>query len=186
MADENEDAPEGQDKPADSHGKLIIALFTCVGTLIGVLGKGCFDVQVEQQKTITELRSEEQKASAEQKLEEQKASAEQQLERQRFDAELVKTALASADQEKRIQFLEFMVQTHLILEKDIRDGVEGYVNRAKQNPTIVKIPQFEPGLHLDWDKGTVDALAEAFEKVLVKSSPSPSATPSASPSTGRK
>jgi hypothetical protein len=62
-------------------GVLLTAVFTFLRAVIGVLGKGYFDLANEKQKSADEL-----------KLEEKKMDAEVQLERQKFDADLVKVA----------------------------------------------------------------------------------------------
>src|SRR5258708_13272618 len=168
MADEHESSPSGDkpDTPLSLHVKALVARYTLIGSVIGssvgVFRKGLFDVLVQKEKGTCELQAEMQKSTAARQIEEQKASAEQQLERQRFDAELVKTALASPDQEKRLEFLEFMVETHLILDKDIRDGVESYVKRVKQNPSI-NVPQFLGTISLSpAERKAIDMIQQAL------------------------
>jgi hypothetical protein len=132
----SEKSSQGEEKTAGFKAILITAGFTFLGTLIGVFGKGCSDLQVEKQK-----------AAEVQDVERQKAAASQQLERQKFDSALVNTAIAGSDPDARLQFLEFMVKTHLILDKDIRDGVESYIKEVQANSGGAKkktVPQFVP------------------------------------------
>jgi hypothetical protein len=111
---------------------LITAGFTFLGTLVGIVGKGFFDQRLEHEKSVQEIQ-----------LENQRALAQQQLERQRFDSELVKTAISANDPDTRLHFLEFMVKTHLILDADIRNGVEGYIQEVQGDPKK-SVPQYVP------------------------------------------
>jgi hypothetical protein len=91
-----------------------------VGAIIGVVGKGVFENSLERQKE----------------------AGEQLLERQKFDADLVKLAISSPRPGERLDFLDFMVETHLIQDKDIREGVSKFVSNTRN--TKGTVPYYQP------------------------------------------
>ena len=91
-----------------------------MGAIIGVVGKGVFENSLERQKE----------------------AGEQLLERQKFDADLVKLAISSPRPGERLDFLDFMVETHLIQDKDVREGVSKFVSNPRN--TKGTVPQYQP------------------------------------------
>ena len=92
-----------------SGGGLKTAIITGVASIIGGLIVGGSNLVIEHFKE----------------------KGEQTIERQKFDAELIKLALQPATSDDRLTFLDFMVQTHLILDPDVRKGVGDYVGATK-------------------------------------------------------
>lgn len=129
-SDSEEPKPSGSEKPSGKLGDLkaliIGSIFTLLGGLIGVLGKGCYDLKIEDKKVNSDLQ-----------LELEKSEGERKLERQKLDADLVKLALQGTEDTRR-DTLGFMVETNLIADPDIQKGVKSYL--ASNKP----LPQFPP------------------------------------------
>jgi hypothetical protein len=68
---------------------MITAAFTLLGVIVGVLGKGCYDLEIQKNKSGAELRLEERRVDAELNLEREKFEENKKLERQKLDADLV-------------------------------------------------------------------------------------------------
>jgi len=111
------DGPEKEENSAQKlsslKGIIISAGFTFLGVVIGVLGKGGFDVVLEEKRFL----------------------ADQQLERQKLDADLVKLAI-QASGKNGAETLGFMVDTNLIMDPEIRKGVKAYLESQKPVPTL--------------------------------------------------
>jgi hypothetical protein len=122
-------------KPGEFRAVIIGALFTLMGGLIGVLGKGCYDLKIEADKSASELKIEEKKIDADLKLESEKSEGSRKLERQKLDADLVKLALQGSEDSRR-ESLKFMVETNLIADPDIRKGVNEYLESKKPVPSL--------------------------------------------------
>jgi len=129
----------GDEKPREKSGTLkgviITAAFTLLGGIIGVLGKGYYDLAIERQKSTSELTLEDKKVTAELNLEKEKFEENKRLERQKLDADLVKLAL-QASGGNGAETLGFMVQTNLIEDSDIRKGVIAYLESKKPVPQL--------------------------------------------------
>src|SRR5262245_42886558 len=108
---------------------LISSICGVLGTIITLIGNG-----------FIQGKSQTSKQMAEQQLETGKEQAEQNLERQKFDAELIKEALQAPTSDDRLKFLSFMVETHLIQDEKVREGVRGYVDNTGRNNQ--KVPQY--------------------------------------------
>jgi hypothetical protein len=77
------------------------------------LGKGCYDLGIEKQKSSAELELEDKKVTAELDLEKEKFEETKRLERQKLDAELVKLALqASTNPPKGRRTMEGFILFH--------------------------------------------------------------------------
>jgi hypothetical protein len=74
-------------------------------------------------------------------IEQNKEKGEQTIERQKFDAELIKLALQPATTDDRLNFLDFMVRTHLILDAEVRVGVQDYV-RIEETKKKGQVPRY--------------------------------------------
>jgi hypothetical protein len=122
-------------KPGDLRALIIGATFTLIGGLIGVLGKGCYDLAIEKQKSIAEIQLEEKKVAADLQLETEKSEGNRKLERQKLDADLVKLALQGSGDSRR-DSLSFMVETNLIADPDIQKGVKAYLDSKKPVPFL--------------------------------------------------
>ena len=144
MDDEQETGSDQSAKPTGEpekfgsgiRGLLISAAFTLLGAIIGVVGKGIFENSLERQKEV----------------------GEQLLERQRFDADLVKLAISSPKPVERLDFLDFMVQTRLIQDKDIREGVSKFVSDTRN--TKKTVPQYQPP-----EKADVESLKNKVSEI---------------------
>jgi hypothetical protein len=130
--------PAGESEKSGSgiKGILVSAAFTLLGAIIGVVGKGVFENSLERQKE----------------------AGEQLLERQKFDADLVKLAISSPKPGERLDFLDFMVQTHLIQDKDIREGVSKFVSDTRN--TKKTVPQYQPP-----EKADVESLKNKVSEI---------------------
>ena len=130
--------PGGESKKSGSgiKGILVSAAFTLLGAIIGVVGKGVFENSLERQKEV----------------------GEQLLERQKFDADLVKLAISSPRPGERLDFLDFMVETHLIQDKDIREGVSKFVSDTRN--TKKTVPQYQPP-----EKADVESLKNKVSEI---------------------
>src|SRR5258708_11398831 len=151
------------EKPGTLKGIIITAAFTFLGGLIGVLGKGCYDLAIEKQKSISELTLEDKKTTAELNLEKEKFEENKRLERQKLDAELVKLAL-EASGSNGAETLGFMVDTNLIEDVGIRKGVTAYL--ASKKP----VPQLQTNAHFsgeDIDTGLVKSPDGKFSAIFV-------------------
>jgi hypothetical protein len=144
MNAEQETESDESAKPINEPGKsgggirglLISAAFTLLGAIIGVVGKGVFENSLERQKE----------------------AGEQLLERQKFDADLVKLAISSPKPGERLDFLDFMVETHLIQDKDIREGVSKFVNDTRN--TKKTVPRYQPP-----EKADVESLKNKVSEI---------------------
>jgi hypothetical protein len=135
-AESNEDGDEHpSQKPGTLSGIIVTAAFTLLGGMIGVLGKGCYDLAIEKQKSSAQLQLEDKKVIAELNLEKEKFEENKRLEWQKLDAELVKLAL-QASGTNGAETLGFMVQTNLIEDSDIRKGVMAYLDSKKPVPRL--------------------------------------------------
>jgi hypothetical protein len=145
-----EPKPSGSEQPSGKSGDvkvvIISAIFTLIGGLIGVLGKGCYDLRIaadnsksalkiEERKSAAELQLEEKRVDADLKLESEKSDGNRKLERQKLDADLVKLALQGTE-ERRRDSLGFMVDTNLIADPDIQKGVKAYLDSNKPLPSL--------------------------------------------------
>jgi hypothetical protein len=124
-----------REKPGTLRQVIITAAFTLLGGIIGVLGKGYYDLAIEKQKSTGELALEDKKVTAELNLEKEKFEENKHLERQKLDADLVKLAL-QASSGTGAETLGFMVQTNLIEDSDIRKGVIAYLDSKKPVPRL--------------------------------------------------
>jgi hypothetical protein len=73
--DQNAEAPNTAPKPEKSggwRGILITAAFTLLGGIIGVLGKGYYDLAVEKEKSASELQNEKTKVDDDIQLKKEK------------------------------------------------------------------------------------------------------------------
>jgi hypothetical protein len=131
-----EEADGEQDKAGGIKGILIKAGFTVLGALFGVIGTGAFNYWVEGEKE----------------------TGQEHIERQRFDADLVKLAIQAQKSDDRLDFLMFMVKTHLIQDKDIRDGVSVYVQEVQK--TKRNVPQYQ----VDPAAGELNALKDEISQ----------------------
>jgi hypothetical protein len=179
-AESNEGGDEHpSEKPGTLRGIILTAAFTLLGGIIGVLGKGCYDLAIEKQKSSAELQLEDKKVTAELNLEKEKFEENKRLERQKLDAELVKLAL-QASGINGAETLGFMVQTNLIEDSDIRKGVIAYLDSKKPVPrlqSVVKVGQNDTLLLRSGPGTRFSVIAEipadandisAFEKDAVK------------------
>jgi hypothetical protein len=107
------------------------AAFTLLGGIIGVLGKGYYDLAVEREKSASGLEIERTKVEADIKLEQEKFESSRKSERQKLDEDLIKLPLQSPEIDKRKEALSFMVETGLIADSDIKQGVENYLAQKK-------------------------------------------------------
>jgi hypothetical protein len=98
------DAKSDQQK-AGLKGIVVNGLVGLLGILIGVLGKGQYDLFIEREKGQDQLS----------------------LERQKLDSELVKYATEQPTEDKSGQILSFMVNAGLIRDEDIKNGVSAYL-----------------------------------------------------------
>ena len=139
-------APESE-KGGGLRGILIAAGFTLLGGIIGVLGKGYYDLKIENAKSASELEIEKTKVNADIQLEKEKFESNFQLEKEKFesnrkserqklDEDLIKLALQSPEIEKRKEALSFMVETGLIADSDIKMGVQIYLAQKKPVPAL--------------------------------------------------
>jgi hypothetical protein len=64
-----------------------------------------------------------------------------QLAKRKLSSDLLMLALQSGSPQERLQSLQFMVETQLISEKSIADGLDQYVKTHRANPSL--IPQFK-------------------------------------------
>jgi len=138
MGDEEESrgSNEASEKPGGLRGIMITAAFTLLGGVIGVLGKGCYDLAIEKQKSVAELQLEQKKVDAELNLEKEKFEENKKLERQKLDSDLVKLALQASGVDKGGETLGFMVDTSLIVDPEIRKGVKAYLDSKKPVPAL--------------------------------------------------
>jgi hypothetical protein len=77
-----------------------------------------------------------QKSSSELQLEREKFESDRKSERQKLDEDLIKLALQSPEIDKRKEALSFMVETGLIADSDIKQGVEHYLAQKKPIPAL--------------------------------------------------
>jgi hypothetical protein len=70
-----------------------------------------------------------------------------QLARQKFSADLVLKALESNSPEQRLQSLKLLVETNLLKDEDIKNGVMKYAKDRENNPSI--IPQITSAVRFE-------------------------------------
>ena len=84
-----EPKPSGSEQPSGKSGDvkvvIISAIFTLIGGLIGVLGKGCYDLRIAADNSKSALKIEERKSAAELQLEEKRVDADLKLESEKSD-----------------------------------------------------------------------------------------------------
>jgi len=127
--EESKEEVGGASKPAEGKfGSLkttiVAASFTLLGGIIGVLGKGYYDLRIQDKKGDAEL-----------KLEKEKFEESKHLERQKLDSEIIKLVLQSSASD-RAETLGFMVDTNLIEDSEIRNGVTAYLAAKKPVPRL--------------------------------------------------
>ena len=155
------EAPTGE----QSGGLWGIIVKAIAGIIIAVVGgifggwiKGCSDLAVQKEKSFAELRIEKTKVEAEIQLEREKFESSKKIERQKLDEELIKLALQAQELDKRREALGFMVDTNLIADPDIRNGVKSYL-QAQKTPPFLLNPQYRAlGSGQELVEGLADAL----------------------------
>jgi hypothetical protein len=145
--EETSKAETETEKSGGLRGILIPSVFTFLGAVVGVMGRGYYDLAVEKEKSHTEQTTEERRSASALDIEKTKVEADIQLEREKFesnrkierqklDEDLIKLALQSSEIDKRTEALRFMVETGLIADSDIKQGVEHYLAEKKPVPGL--------------------------------------------------
>jgi hypothetical protein len=127
MGEEAESGSSNRNKPSGQSEILKLLLAGVVGALI----TGIFNVYVEGQKSERES-----------KLENEKFEENKKIERQKLDADLVKLALQSSGL-NGAKTLGFMVQTHLIEDPEIREGINRYLTSNSPVPILQEHGNFQ-------------------------------------------